>query len=178
MRSNPASADIGRAQAAIDSIATDESQPTPPANQAQLRQPHQASAGAIAPVNPTDRAPQADRDERPAPAPRSQPEQIRSEPVAAASAAPQITLPKVGAYDLPLQDLSQVAQGSGLQWVNSDPAKIAEAQSAIAAEAPVPRVPRERQAVPAEAASPLVLVETRRNLGEIPLPFEKHDGGV
>ena len=93
-----------------------------------------------------------------------------------AAAAPQITLPKVGAYDLPLQDLSQVAQGSGLQWVNSDPAKIAEAQSAIAAEAKSVHVPRERKAVASEAASPLVLVETRRDMGSMTLPFEKRDG--
>lgn len=99
-------------------------------------------------------------------------------PAAVAPAAPQITLPKVGAYDLPLQDLSQVAQGSGLQWVNSDPAKIAEAQSAIAAEAKAPHVPRERQAVAPEDASPLMLVETRRDLGAMTLPFEKRDAAV
>lgn len=96
---------------------------------------------------------------------------------AAAPAAPQqITLPIVGSYDLPLQDLSQVAQGSGLQWVNSDPAKIAEAQSAIAAEGKAAHVPRERKAVAPDAASPLVLVETRRDMGSMTLPFENRDG--
>ena len=35
-------------------------------------------------------------------------------------------MPKVQGYELPMQDLAAVAQSSGLQWVNSDSAKIAE----------------------------------------------------
>ena len=62
-------------------------------------------------------------------------------------------------YDLPLQDLSQVAQSSGLQWVNSDAAKIAEVNAAIAAEAKPIHVPRERPAVVVSAEGPLVLVD-------------------
>ena len=75
-------------------------------------------------------------------------------------------------YELPLQDLVQVAQGSGLQWVNSDASKIAEAQAAIAAEVKPVRVARERPPVVASEEAPLVLVETRRDLGAMPLPFE------
>ena len=82
-------------------------------------------------------------------------------------------LPKVQSYDLPLQDLSQVAQSSGLQWVNSDSAKIAEVNAAIAAEAKPIHVPRERPAVVVSAEGPLVLVETKRDLASMPLPFEK-----
>lgn len=82
-------------------------------------------------------------------------------------------LPKVQAYDLPLQDLAQVAESSGLQWVNSDAAKIAEAQAAIAAEVKPIQVPRERPAPVVSEEAPLVLVETRRDLGSLPLPFEK-----
>jgi ribonuclease E len=89
-------------------------------------------------------------------------------PVQAASA-----LPKVQSYDLPLQDLAQVAQGSGLQWINSDAAKIAEAQAAIAAEVKPVQVPRERPALVVSGEAPLVLVETKRDLGTLPLPFEK-----
>lgn len=83
------------------------------------------------------------------------------------------SLPKVQAYDLPLQDLAQVAEGSGLQWVNSDAAKIAEAQAAIAAEAQPIRVKRERPAPVVREEAPLVLVETKRDLASMPLPFEK-----
>jgi ribonuclease E len=92
---------------------------------------------------------------------------------ASAPAGASAALPKVQSYDLPMQDLSQVAQSSGLQWVNSDAAKIAEVQAAIAAEAKVIHVPRERAAVPASTEGPLVLVETKRDLGSMPLPFEK-----
>ncbi len=83
------------------------------------------------------------------------------------------SLPKVQAYDLPLQDLAQVAEGSGLQWVNSDAAKIAEAQAAIAAEVKPIMVKRERPAPVVLEEAPLVLVETKRDLASMPLPFEK-----
>ena len=92
-------------------------------------------------------------------------------PVAATPVA--ITLPKVASYDLPMQDLVQVAQGSGLQWVNSDAGKIAEAQAAIAAEVKPAHTPRERPASVASSEGPLVLVETKRDLREMALPFEK-----
>ncbi|MEO7953025.1 MAG: ribonuclease E/G, partial [Polaromonas sp.] len=98
----------------------------------------------------------------PAPAPAAPP----ATPAAAGA------LPKVQAYDLPMQDLVQVAQGSGLQWVNSDATKIAEAQAAMAAEVKPLQVPRERPPVVVSQEAPLVLVETKRDLGTIALPFE------
>jgi ribonuclease E len=82
------------------------------------------------------------------------------------------TLPKVTSYELPLQDLVQVAQGSGLQWVNSDASKIAQAQAAMAAEIKPAHVPRERPPVVASSEGPLVLVETKRDLRDMNLPFE------
>jgi ribonuclease E len=94
-------------------------------------------------------------------------------PVAAAVAPAASGLPKVQSYDLPLQDLVQVAQSSGLQWVSSDASKIAEAQAAIAAQAKPAHVPRERPAVVVSNEGPLVLVETKRDLREMDLPFEK-----
>ena len=92
-------------------------------------------------------------------------------PVAAAPSGS--ALPKVQSYDLPLQDLAQVAESSGLQWVNSDAAKIAEAKAAIAAEIKPVQVPRERPAPVVLEEAPLVLVETKRDLSSMPLPFEK-----
>ena len=97
-------------------------------------------------------------------------------PVVAAPAAAvaSANMPAVTSYALPVADLAQVATTSGLQWVGSDAAKIAAVQASIAAElanAPV-HVPRERpQAVVAESAN-LVLVETKRDLRDMPLPFE------
>lgn len=60
-----------------------------------------------------------------------------------------------------------------MAWVNSDPAKIAAVQAAIAAEAKPIRVPRERPAAVQIDAGPLVLVETKRDLRELKLPFEE-----
>ena len=37
-------------------------------------------------------------------------------------------MPKVQSYALPLDELAQIAQQSGLNWVNSDVAKVAAAQ--------------------------------------------------
>ena len=72
-----------------------------------------------------------------------------------------------------MQDLTQVAQGSGLQWVNSDSSKIAEARAAMALEVKAVHVPRERVLVAASNEGPLVLVETKRDLANMTLPFEK-----
>ncbi len=96
-------------------------------------------------------------------------------PTPAPAAAPVTStraLPQVAAYDLPLQDLAQVASASGLQWVNSNTSKIAETQAAMAAEPRPAHVPRERAPVVAVQASPLVLVETKRDLRNMTLPFE------
>jgi ribonuclease E len=69
--------------------------------------------------------------------------------------------------------LEQVAEHSGLQWVNSDPARITQVQAAIAAEAQVVHVPRERPAAIVLEESPLILVETKRDLRNMTLPFEE-----
>ena len=91
----------------------------------------------------------------------------------AAAAAPSRGLPKVRPFDLPVDQLIQVAEGSGLQWVNSDAQKIAAVQAAIAAEPKPARVPRERPPAVVLDEGPLVLVETRRDLRDMKLPFEQ-----
>ncbi len=93
-------------------------------------------------------------------------------PAAVASPAPASNaMPKVSGFALPLDSLQAVAQTSGLQWVNSDPARIAAVQAAIAAEAAVVHVPRERPAPVALQEGPLVLVETKRDLAKLDLPL-------
>lgn len=90
--------------------------------------------------------------------------------VAEATPAPALqrsVLPRVQPYSLPVDELAQVAQNSGLQWVNSDAGKIAAAQAAIAAEPKPVHVPRERPPVVVADEGPLVLVETRKDLGEL-----------
>jgi len=80
-------------------------------------------------------------------------------------------MPRVQAYTLPLSDLQQIASGSGLEWVNSDAEKVAAVQAAIAAEPKPVHVPRERPAVVVIDEGPLVLVETRKDLADMKLPF-------
>ena len=90
---------------------------------------------------------------------------------AAPAAAPATGLPKVQAFTLPVDSLIEVASSSGLQWVNSDPVKIAVVQAAIAAEPKPVHVPRERPPVVVIDEGPLVLVETRKDLSDMKLPF-------
>ena len=82
-------------------------------------------------------------------------------------------MPQVPPFALPVDALHQVAAASGLQWVNSDADKIAAVQAAIAAEPKPPRVPRERPPAVVQDEGPLVLVETRRDLSAMALPFEQ-----
>jgi len=88
-----------------------------------------------------------------------------------AAKAPAAGLPKVQAFELPIASLIQVAEGSGLQWVNSDPEKIAQVQAAIAAEPKPVHVPRERPPAVVLDEGPLILVETRKDLSDMKLPF-------
>ena len=145
---NQAPTQVEHAQAAINLIATAASTPV-------MDAPALTSSVVALPVR--------------APTPVPTPAPVQTPAAAPASA----TLPKVQSYDLPLQDLSQVAQASGLQWVNSDAAKIAEVNAAMAAEIKSIHVPRERPAVVVSVEGPLVLVETKRDLASMPLPFEK-----
>lgn len=105
----------------------------------------------------------------------------RSEPVvparaaspAAAPTAPKAAgLPRVQAYALPIDAMNQVAQSSGLEWVNSNPEKVAQVQAAIAAEPRPVHVPRVIPPVVVVNEGPLVLVETRKDLRSVTLPFE------
>jgi ribonuclease E len=85
-------------------------------------------------------------------------------------------MPPISPYSLPVDEMQQLAAQSGLQWVGSDAAKVAAAQAAAAAQPQPVRVPRERPPVPAPDEAPLVLVETRRDLSELKLPFDEPRG--
>jgi ribonuclease E len=94
------------------------------------------------------------------------------EPVAAAptmAAAP---------YVLPLEALADMARAAGLEWINSDADKVAAVQAAIAAEPAAVRVPRVIRPVVLIDEGPLVLVETRRDLAGLQLPFERSQEAV
>ncbi|MGQ3168166.1 MAG: Rne/Rng family ribonuclease [Hydrogenophaga sp.] len=93
-------------------------------------------------------------------------------PAATAQAPRANGLPKVQPFTLSLDALHQVAQSSGLEWVNSNADKVAQAQAAIAAEPKPIHVPREPKPPVVLDEGPLVLVETRKDLRDMKLPFE------
>ena len=74
-------------------------------------------------------------------------------------------------FALPTAELDQLAQNSGLQWIGTSPERAAEVRAAIAAEAVVAHVPRGRPAPVSVQAEPLVMVETKRDLRSMDLPF-------
>lgn len=82
-------------------------------------------------------------------------------------------MPKVQGFVLPLAEMLNVASSAGLQWVNSDADKVAAVRATIAAEPKPVHVPRERPPAVVLDEGPLVLVETRRDLSAMALPFEQ-----
>jgi len=137
----------------------------------------EAPAAAVAPAAtpaPTEAAVEAA-----APAPVAEPVAapvaapvVAQAPVAAAAPAPAAPA-KVEPFVLPLTDLAALAQGAGLEWVNSDADKIRAVQAAIAAEPKPIHVPRERKPAVVLDEGPLILVETRKDLSQITLPFDQ-----
>jgi len=119
-----------------------------------------AEAPAVEPLAPA---------EAPAEAPEAPAAEAEAPAVPAPGAAPRAVAQP---YVLPVAQLHQIAEGAGLQWVNSDADKIAAAQAAIAAQPAAVHVPRERKPVVVVDEGPLVLVETRRDLAQLKLPFE------
>ncbi|MCE2658911.1 MAG: Rne/Rng family ribonuclease [Rubrivivax sp.] len=87
-------------------------------------------------------------------------------PAASAPAAP------AARYELPLDTLKGIASASGLEWVLSDEEKVSAVRAAMAAEPQPVHVPRERKAVVVLDEGPLVLVETRKDLTQLKLPFD------
>lgn len=123
-----------------------------------------------APAPVGDAAPAA-----PARAPQPPAEPAAAPVTARAATAPATAsrgMPRVTPYQVSVDELNAVAQASGLEWVNSDPAKVAAVQAAIAAEPAPIRVPREPRPVVVIDEGPLVLVETRKDLRDMTLPFE------
>jgi ribonuclease E len=117
------------------------------------------------PVTPAAEAsvPVAAAESTPAPQPDAAAAPVR------AAAAPVPTAP----YVLPTQDLQAVASGAGLEWVGSDADKVAAVQAAMAAEPKPIHVPREPKPRVMIDDGPLVLVETKKDLSQMKLPFEQ-----
>jgi ribonuclease E len=94
-------------------------------------------------------------------------------PLAAAAPAPAPASVRVEPYHLPTDDLAALATSAGLQWVQSDADKISAVQAAMAAEPAPVRVPREPRRHVLVDDGPLVLVETKKDLSQLKLPFEQ-----
>ena len=108
----------------------------------------------------------------PAPADIPVAPQIRTAAPAAAPAQPTVASQHVPPLPqpLPVQDLQSVVQAAGLQWVQSDPIRIEQAQRALR-QMPAPKhVPRERKPLTVQDEGPLMLVETRKDLPSLQLP--------
>ena len=154
--------DNAQAPVAENNVAQDEQEQRP--QRSYFDRASTAAAAPVAPAaeaapTPAAAAPEVAVVAAPAPAP------------AAAAPAAASGMPKVSSYALPLADLQQIASGCGLEWVNSDADKVAAVQAAIAAEPKPVHVPRERPPVVVIDEGPLVLVETRKDLAEMKLPF-------
>ncbi len=117
----------------------------------------------------------------PAPAPAAEvaaPEVHEPAPMVAESPAPaeQAAEPvaqPLKPYQLPTDDLAALASAAGLQWVGSDADKVRAAREALVAEAKPAHVPREPKPAVVDDAGPLVLVETKKDLSQLKLPFER-----
>ncbi len=89
-----------------------------------------------------------------------------------APAAPAQPVVSAEPFVLAMTELQAVAQQAGLEWVNSDAAKVQAIRDAIANEPKPAHVPRERKPTVLSDEGPLVLVETRKDLSQVKLPFE------
>ena len=102
------------------------------------------------------------------------PAPVEAAPIAAAEPATPAPapLPLPEPFVLPEGELSAMAQAAGLEWVSSDAEKVRSVQEAMASEPRPIHVPRERKPVVLADEGPLVLVETRKDLNQMKLPFE------
>lgn len=96
---------------------------------------------------------------------------VASAPVAAA-AAPATSAAATVPYALPTDALHALAASSGLEWVNSDAEKIRIVRETMAAEPRQIHAPREPKSRVMIDEGPLVLVETKKDLSHLKLPFE------
>lgn len=140
-------------------------------------------------VTPVPTAPTAEPVPAPATAPVAAPTPEVAAEAAASTPAPALVEASVAAveapvvnvapaqaavgYSLPVSDLQAMVAQVGLDWVNSDHGKVAQVQALIAAEPKPIHVPRESKAVTLSDEGPLILVETRRDLGAMTLPFDQ-----
>jgi len=145
--------------------------------QAMSEQPRYEAAAPMAIMAESPRAPMPAAEPvfaaAPAPAPAPAPMPAPAAAPIIVSAAPAPVAARIEPFMLPLTALQTLAEEAGMQWVGSDAEKIRAVQAAIAAEPKATRVPREPRRVVVDETGPLVLVETKKDLSQISLPFER-----
>ena len=101
---------------------------------------------------------------------------VQPTPAPVVIAAPAVVEPVVASATAPFvletTALAAVAESAGLQWVNSDADKMRSAQEAMANEPKPVHVPRAIKPAAVIDEGPLMLVETRKDLSQVTLPFE------
>ena len=106
------------------------------------------------------------------------PTPVSAAPTAATTAAPSAPVERAASrapaepFVLPIQALQSLAAEAGLQWVHSDAQKVQAAQDAIAHTPKAPHVPRAPKPRVQVDEGPLVLVETRKDLSQVRMPFD------
>jgi len=164
----------GREGAPGETVETGESDPAPAALMPAQHDDGEAQPEAMVPAAVAEVA-------VPAPAPASVRASVaEAAPVAAVPVAPAparsapepVALLALAPFVLPLGDLQALAAQAGLEWVGSDADKVAAAHAAMAAEPKPIHVPRERKPTVVVDEGPLVLVETRKDLSQLKLPFD------
>ena len=159
---------------ADDSEVSDQATALEPASTAQADMPQRDEAHAPTAQADASAAPGADATAAPADdvtVLSSDSDAPMSSPAADPVQAQDASMPTVQAFSLPVAELLSMAQAAGMEWVQSDAQKVAQVQAAIAAEPKPLHVPRERPAAVVLDEGPLILVETRKSLTSMNLPF-------
>ncbi|MGA0096137.1 MAG: Rne/Rng family ribonuclease [Burkholderiaceae bacterium] len=170
-------AEAPQAQASTDEAQASGEQATAPEGNRRPRRPRRPRAAeSEAQASLSDATPEVADAEAPPPA-TTEPiaSNAVSTPPPAADELPVVATqpaPAAVPFTLPVQALQEVVAATGMQWIASDADKVARVQAAMAAEPPVVRVPRERPPKVELSNEPLVLVETRKDLGQSVMPFD------
>ena len=101
----------------------------------------------------------------------SSPSSVSSATAEHSEASKAAGMPRVGHYELPTATLLEMTHASHLEWVQSDPIKVQATQERMAQEPKVVHPKRERPPAVNLEQGPLVLVETKRDLSQLNLPF-------
>ena len=82
---------------------------------------------------------------------------------------------KSTSFNLNIEEMQEIARSAGLDWINSDPSKVERVRLEAAVALPKKRTPRAPKPQIKIDEGPLVLVETRKSLEDVKLPFDSQN---